>query len=427
MKVVVVGLGPAGSEFLTRECVEYLNGPHPVFLRTTKHPSASAAKAGAKSFDRLYETLDSFETLYSTIVDELVAAAQLSGTVVYAVPGSPSVAETAVATLRNDERIDVDVRPAMSFLELAWNRLGVDPHEAGVRLVDGHRFVAEAAGERGPLLVGQCDSQFVLSDIKLAYEDDTPAHAVVLQRLGFDDEAVFTVDWAELDRVEADIFTSVWIPETTASVGADLVRLDDVTRRLRSECPWDREQTHQSLAKHLIEESYELVEAIEAFDEDNPQSEVDLIEELGDVLIQVFVHSAIGSQEGRFNISDIASGAADKLIERHPHVYGDVSASTSDDVVSNWETNKKASKGRNSIMDGIPKNLPALLHASKVLAKAELSGVDFRPSGHGPGAALMQMVDDLRKQGVDPEGALREAVVEFKADFAEAEKHQGSS
>src|SRR5204863_5350897 len=142
-----------------------------------------------------------------------------------------------------------DVVPALSFLDLAWTRLGVDPVASGARIVDGHRFAVEAAGVAGPLLVAQCDTVAVLSDVKLALDLDGPP-VVVLQRLGAPDEAIFTVERSELDRaVRPDHLTSLWLPDAAPSVASEVARFDELVHILRERCPWDREQTHHSLTR----------------------------------------------------------------------------------------------------------------------------------------------------------------------------------
>lgn len=427
-KVVVAGLGPAGPEFITGEVRALIDGDAPVFLRTSRHPAASAV-TNATTFDHIYDTAETIEDVYNAIVEQLVQAAGEHGEVVYLVPGSPLIAESAVVMLRDDPRIEADIRPSLSFLDLTWHRLGVDPLAISPRLVDGYRFSQESAGERGPLLVGQCDNKMVLSDIKLAFEDNEPKEAVVLQRLGLPDENVQTVAWENLDRsFEPDHLTSIWIPELTSPVGAELLRVDEVSRRLRADCPWDSEQTHESLAKYAIEETYELLEAIEdraEADEDSDAADEHLIEELGDVLFQVFAHTAIANEEGRFNISDVARNVSDKLISRHPHVYGDVKAATSDDVRASWEANKMVEKGRTSVMDGIPKQLPALMYAQKVLKRAASAGIELDAEtldARGPGGALLIMVNEARKQGVDAEAALRQVVNDYRARYDEIQK-----
>jgi uncharacterized protein YabN with tetrapyrrole methylase and pyrophosphatase domain len=277
--------------------------------------------------------------------------------------------------------------------------------------VDGHDFAVAAAGADGPLLVAQCDSTAVLSDIKLAV-DDGPA-VTVLQRLGLSDEAVTEVAWADLDRsVEPDHLTSVWIPGLADPVAAELQRFADVVRRLRRDCPWDREQTHQSLTRHLVEETYEVLDAIALLDHDADAGYGALEEELGDLLFQVVFHATLGAEEGRFTLVDVARGIHDKLVLRHPHVFADVEVDGADAVVNNWEAIKKAEKARDSVFDGIPTGLPALLFALKVLKKADATGLLSQvppPSGDDLGPALFALVERARDAGVDPEDALRGA------------------
>ncbi len=415
-RVVVVGLGPAGPDLLTAGTLAALDRIPHRFLRTRRHPAASAV-ADATDFDPLYEAADSFDDVYAAIVEALVAAAADHGEVLYAVPGSPVVAERAVELLLADERIEVEVLPALSFLDLAWARLGVDPVALGARLVDGRRFEVEAAGERGPLLVGQCDQAHVLSDIKLSV-DEGPS-VVVLQRLGLPDESVREVAWDDLDReVEPDHLTSLWIPELAAPVAVELVRFDQLVRRLRADCPWDREQTHASLTRHLLEETYEVLEAIDHLDVDAGEGFELLEEELGDLLFQVVFHAVLGAEEGHFTLADVARGIHDKLRDRHPHVFDpDVEATSLEQLSTDWERRKVEEKGRETVMDGIPLALPALAYAAKVQKKAESQGVDWRAldADLDPWAVrLLDLVDEARSEGVDPETALRTAATALK-------------
>ncbi len=436
--VVVVGLGPAGPDLVTagtRAAIERI--PHR-FLRTARHPAA-AGVAGVASFDDLYDSASSFDEVYAGIVDALVRAAADHGEVLYAVPGSPLVAERTVELLRADPRVTVEIHPALSYLDLAWTALGVDPLAAGVRIVDGRRFAVEAASERGPLLVAQCDRREVLSDVKLAVDSDGPAAVIVLQHLGLPDAAVFPVAWDDLDRaVEPDHLTTLWIPELAPPVGQELVRFHELVRTLREQCPWDREQTHQSLTRHLVEETYEVVDAIDSGDDDH------LAEELGDLLFQVEFHAVIAEQEGRFTMADVARGIHDKLVHRHPHVFGSVEAATADAVLTNWEAIKKAEKGRASLFDGIPGSLPALAYAAKVQRKAASVGFDWddvdgalpkvaeeagelvaeAARGSDPartadelGDLLFAVVNVARHLDVDPEAALRHATAKFRTRF----------
>jgi tetrapyrrole methylase family protein / MazG family protein len=420
-KVVVVGLGPAGPELLTIAARDAVAAVPVRFVRTTRHPAAVAVP-DAVSLDAEYDGAARQEDVYPAIVDRLVAAAAEHGTVLYAVPGSPAVAERSVVLLRADGRVEVELVPGLSFLDLAWSRLGVDPLAEGVRVVDGARFTTDAAGERGPLLVSHCDRRSVLSEIKLAVDDPPSEPVTVLQRLGLPDESVTEVAWADLDRVvEPDHLTSLWIPRLAAPVAGEVVRFDELVRRLRADCPWDRQQTHRSLTRHLLEEAYEVLEAIEALDPDEPTAEQDahLEEELGDLLFQVAFHARLGAERGSFTLADVARGVHDKLVGRHPHVFADVAVAGADDVVRNWEQIKKEEKGRASVFDGIPGTLPSLLYAAKVQRKAASLGVDPDPPStvdvadlvgdEAVGDVLYAVVAAARRAGVDPEAALRGA------------------
>jgi tetrapyrrole methylase family protein/MazG family protein len=482
-RIDVVGLGPAGPDLITSGALEVMAGADTVFLRTRRHPSAAGLGA-ARSFDQHYERSGTFDEVYRAIVDDLVAAALAArGPVAYAVPGSPTVAERTVALLRDhpavvDGRVRLVVHPSVSFLDLAFDRLGVDPVTVGVRVVDGESFAVDAAGERGPLLVAQCWSKEVLSDIKLSVESVPRRPVTVLHHLGLDDEAVWEVDWHELDRSFApDHLTSLWIPELADPVGAELMRLDELVHTLRARCPWDREQTHGSLARHLLEESYEVLEAIDAVadvdgagrpgpssaandtgrvpaaDEADRSAAEDvavahLEEELGDLLFQVYFHATLAAEAGRFTLADVARGVHDKLVSRHPHVFGDATADTAEDVAQSWEARKLVEKNRTSVTEGIPAALPALALAAKLQRKAlavgmvlpgaadeaarvaagvaglqdggeDAPGVSDGEGGRPGDAAVIgelffALVNVARSLGVDPETALRARATRFR-------------
>jgi tetrapyrrole methylase family protein/MazG family protein len=337
-RVVVVGLGPAGADLLTAGTAEVLAAVPHRYLRTARHPAAGVVE-DAETFDALYDAADSFDELYPAIVDALVAAAIAHDEIVYAVPGSPAVAERTVELLRLDDRVETVVLPALSFADLAWARLGVDPVAVGARLVDGRRFAVEVAGSRGPLLVAQCDSAAVLSDIKLAA--DSPAVVVtVLQRLGLPDESVTEVAWDDLDRaVVPDHLTALYISVLDPPVASELMELDEVTRILRARCPWDVEQTHESLKRYVLEEANEVADAIDSGDP------AKLEEELGDLLYQVYFHATLGAEDGEYTLADIARGIREKLVRRHPHVFGDAHAETIADVARIWERVKAEERG----------------------------------------------------------------------------------
>ncbi|MDQ4098224.1 MAG: MazG family protein, partial [Actinomycetota bacterium] len=420
---------PAGPDLLTeaaKVALERVPARAARYVRTMRHPSASIV-TGATSFDDLYDRAATIEEVYAGIVDALAEAAEEAGEVLYAVPGSPLVAERAVELLLADDRVAVEVVPGLSFLDLAWARLGVDPLAAGVRLVDGRRFGVEAAGERGPLLVAQCDSVSVLSQVKLAVDRDPPPRAVVLHHLGLPDEEVREVAWYDLDKdVEPDHLTALYVPELAAPVAGEVARFAELVRTLRTQCPWDREQTHQTLTRHLLEETYEVLEAIEELDRRGYEH---LEEELGDLLFQVVFHATLAAEEGQFTLADVARVVHDKLVGRHPHVFGDVKADTPSQVMRNWEHIKQAEKGTASLMDAIPGHLPSLLYAHKVQRKAASVGVDLVGAmadlrlGHETvGELLFEAVALAREAEVDPEAALRATAVRYRDRFMALER-----
>lgn len=447
--MVIVGLGPGDQRHVTGDTLAAIARVPVRFVRTARHPSATVVP-DATSFDDVYESADTFADVYATIADRLVAAAVEHGEVLYAVPGSPLVLERSVRRLLDDPRVECEVRPAMSFLDIAWARLRIDPVEAGVRLVDGHEFATAAAGYTGAMLISHTHANWVLSDIKLAAESATGDEPVViLQRLGTDDEAIVPTTWAELDRtVEADHLTCVYVAGLGAPVGTELVRFHQLARTLREQCPWDQEQTHHSLVKYLLEETYELVDALQAWDADDPATDEHLIEELGDVLYQVEFHATIAEQDGRFTMADVAQGVHDKLVRRHPHVFGQVEVGDADEVVRNWDAIKREEKQRTSVFDGVATSQPSLSYAYAVQRKAAKVGFDW-PDVHGAlpkiaeetaevleahesgdaghtldevGDLLFAVVNVARHLGVEPEAALRAATRKFRTRFEGVER-----
>jgi tetrapyrrole methylase family protein / MazG family protein len=447
-RVVVVGLGPGDAEHITRHTLTLIERIPHRFLRTGRHPSAHVAEP-AVTFDAVYEAADTFDDVYAEIAERLVAAAIEHGEVLYAVPGSPLVLERTVRRLRDDPRVECQVEPAMSFLDLAYARLGIDPVEARVTLVDGHEFATAAAGLHGPMLVAHTHANWVLSDIKLAVESaDGDEPVVILQGLGTEHEIVARTTWADLDRtLEADHLTCLYIPHLGAPVGTELVRFHELARTLREQCPWDREQTHHSLVRYLLEETYEVVDALEALDPEDPSTDDALVEELGDLLYQIEFHATIAEQEGRFTMADVARGVHDKLVRRHPHVFGDAVATDPDTVVANWDAIKRAEKGRTSVFDGVPTSQPSLSYAYAVQRKASKVGFDW-PDVDGAlpkiaeeaaevreaadagdelqvhaevGDLLFAVVNVARHLGVEPEAALRAATQKFRRRFEQVE------
>lgn len=244
----------------------------------------------------------------------------------------------------------------------------------------------------------------------------------------------------------ANLSPSAGAPEQdTDGFHAAIVGLDELVRTLREQCPWDREQTHTSLRRYLLEETYEALEALDARtggDGDAAVLDRDLCEELGDLLYQVWFQAHLASERGAFSIVDVAQGVRDKLVARHPHVYGDVVAPDADTVRANWDAIKLQEKGRDSVMDGIPQTLPALLRAVKVQKRAAAAGLcdgdqpqgvfsgtegalaELRaePNEHTLGELLLAAVELGRRIKVDPEDALRSATERAEGRYRALER-----
>ena len=441
--ITVVGLGPGNPNRVTTETLQAISSIKKKFLRTSQHPSAFVVD-DAQSFDHLYEAATSFDEVYRTIADTLLSEAHAHQHVLYAVPGSPLILERTVALLRAQNDVDIEVLPAISFLDDVWRALSIDPVESSVRLIDGHTFPVSAAGYTGAALVAHTHANWVLSDIKLSIDDidpDTPV--VLLHHVGLPDEQLVHTTWSDMDRtIEADHLTSLWIPALGTPVAEEMVKFHALARTLRDECPWDMEQTHQSLVRYLLEETYEVIDAIGNLKVDDPSSDDDFIEELGDLLYQIEFHAAIAEEQGRFTMADVARTVHDKLVSRHPHVFGDVEVSSSTDVEANWEAIKKAEKPeRTGIFDGVVTGAPSLSFAAKVQQRAARAGFDW-PNVEGPlekvseetlevrgaiinadpeatateiGDLLFAVVNVARHLDIDPEGALRSAVHKFRS------------
>lgn len=397
--VRVVGLGPGDDGDLTQRTLTLIRESPIVRFRTLVHPSAGAFPA-AVSYDDLYESAASFEALYDAIVDDLVGLAQSSpnGEVLYVVPGSPVVAERTVELLKDRGEVATVLEAAVSVIDVACAALGRDPMSAGLRIVDALASGGTFRGP-GPLLILQAYSPEVLASIA----DRLPeaCEVTVLHHLGLDDQFITTFEARNLTTfTRADHLTSLWV-EGLRDAGEAMNDLVEFMKRLRAECPWDQEQTHASLTRHLLEEAYETIDALENFERANLAGAVDdavidhVEEELGDLLFQIIFHAELGNEEGNFTLATIADGVRDKLIGRHPHVFGDVTVSGADDVASRWEVLKRAEKGRESVTDGIAWQLPALTLYTKLLRKAALVNYELE-SGEAARQRALRAIAALR-------------------------------
>ncbi|MBM3694680.1 MAG: nucleoside triphosphate pyrophosphohydrolase [Actinobacteria bacterium] len=449
--ILVAGLGPASLDRVGAEVLRRLLDPaRAVVVRTLQHPAAAelARRRPVESCDDLYEQAAAFDDAYEGIAARVMARAA-AGPVAYAVPGSALVGERTVALLRRAAGaagVPLEIAPGESFLDLVLERSGVDPVERGLQVLDGRRL-PEPLLLHLPTVIAQVDTAAVLYDVRDALLRLLPPEApvTVLADLGGPGETVERLAVGDLGAGHAGLRVSLFLaPDPPGWPG-----LVQIMARLRRECPWDRRQTHHSLARHLIEEAYEVVAALEALPPEAPGGEpdyagyVEVEEELGDLLLQVVFHSALAAEAGAFSVEEVAEGIRGKLVRRHPHVFGEVEAETPEAVLANWEQLKKAEKGRESLLDGVSAALPALSRAHELQSRAATVGFDW-PALEGvvakvreelaevlaPGARQADEVGDLlfavvnlaRHLGVDPEQALRRSTGRFQSRFRAMEE-----
>ncbi|MDO3682059.1 nucleoside triphosphate pyrophosphohydrolase [Paenibacillus ehimensis] len=396
-QITVVGLGTGDENQLTLGVWRKLEAAGArggaIFLRTREHPMVAMLDHHGlryETFDAVYEAHEGFDAVYEQIASQLIerAKAANSGEVLYAVPGHPMVAERTVQLLRERcpaEGVLLTLMGGESFLDQAFLRLGFDPIE-GFQLLDGTSLTAGGLNPQLHTLIGQVYDVYTASDVKLTlmelYPDDYPV--IVGHALGVaGEERVREVPLYELDRVEGyGNLSLVWVPRTDREDvrSRTFTRLHEIVAILRSPegCPWDREQTHQSLRKNLIEEAYEVLETI---DEDDPDH---MREELGDLLLQIMLHSQIEAEDGTFTVFDVIRELNEKLVRRHPHVFGTAQAENADEALGNWQQIKELEKRKKGIdpdelplLSGVPRELPGLMKAYKLQKKAASVGFDW--------------------------------------------------
>lgn len=382
--IKIVGLGPGSKDAITIGTLDMLRNSKRVYFRTEIHPNVNYLRElGVKfqSYDNKYESSNAFDEVYESIAKDLVEKHKENEDIVYAVPGHPLVAEKSVNILLKlceESNIETHIYPAISFIDAMMESLKLDPVN-GIKVIDAFDIKNQILDKRVGTVITQVYNKFIASEVKLAlleyYKDNMEIYFV--RAAGVKElESIRKIPLYELDRQEdIDYLTSIYIPKDLKAA-TDFQDLLDIMETLRGEngCPWDREQDHKSLKRSLIEECYEAIDAIEKDDDEN------LVEELGDILLQVVFHAQIGKEDGFFDINDIIKGICEKLINRHPHVFGDVSIHSSKEVLKNWEEIKYEEHGFESYTDElkhISKTLPALIRADKVQKKAAKLGFDW--------------------------------------------------
>jgi len=265
----------------------------------------------------------------------------------------------------------------MSFLEVLYTRLAIDPIE-GLTVLDAADVTTLPPQLGTALVITQVYNSHVASEVKLAlmafYPDDY--EVVVVRNLGLSDEQILPMPLFELDRIPGiDHLTSLYVPRNLGAERFTLSPIVDIMATLRSKegCVWDIEQSHSSLRRYLVEEVYEVLEAIDLEQGDK------LCEELGDLLLQIVFHARIAEESKVFTMQQVVDVVTEKMVRRHPHVFGDITVRDAGEVVLNWDEIKKQEYGneRLSVLDGIPKGLPSLMRAYKLQAKAAKVGFDW--------------------------------------------------
>lgn len=458
--LTIVGLGPGSSDLLSQEAKDALSATADILLRTERHPTVTwliEHGLSFRSYDALYATASDFETLYQTIATDVLARAFSNDNVVYAVPGHPLFGEDSVSLILakcRSESVPFRVVTSAGFIEPVMEAAGIGFSE-GLQVWDAYSIERFRPDPRVPQLIYQVDSPDTASAAKLTLASLYPPehHVVIVSAAGTPDQQVTTLPLFELDRHEHDHLTSVVVPPMQITRPPGLYGLVDVVRALRAPggCPWDREQTHETLKPYLVEETYEALEAIDSGDP------AQLCEEFGDVMLQVLLHAEIASESGLFDIEEVAEQETEKLIRRHPHVFADVKVSSSDEALANWQKIKAAEKAdgaeRTSALQDLPNALPALMRAAEISKRAarvgfewpNIEGVfeklaeetaelraainahDSSRIGEELGDMLFTLVNLARHLKVDPEESLRQMTGRFIVRFVSMEREAAST
>lgn len=405
-KIVIIGLGPGSIGDLTLEAVDKIKNGNKLFLRTEKHPTVEYLKnnnISYESYDYIYDEIEDFLQVYEKISQDLIQKAKKYDIINYCVPGHPLVAEKTVNLLiekQKQGKIDLEIISGLSFIEQVITSLQIDPID-GLKIIDGLDIFSQKVDINTDNLITQVYNGIRASELKLElmdiYGDEYEVY--VIKSAGIKGEEIkVKLPLYEIDRIEwIDYLTSIYIPKMKDSHKSryDIYDLLRIMKRLRGEdgCSWDAEQTHESLRSYVIEEAYEVVDAIENDDIDG------LIEELGDLLLQVIFHSEIGSDEGYFNFIDITTEICEKLIRRHPHIFDDNSSNSQKELQS-WNDIKAKEKNMDSYtqrLESIPKGLSALMKSYKVQRRAADVGFDWDDIS-GALEKLYEELDEVKQE-----------------------------
>ncbi len=468
--LTIVGLGPGAWEDVTLAAQLALEAAPRIICRTLRHPTVQALRErrpdlAVTSFDELYEQAAAWQGLYEEMAAQLVAAAT-TGDVVYAVPGHPLIGEASVRAVRAlaaARDLPVRIVAGLSFIEPICAALGIDPVADGMQIIDATELadllpqqVAGRVTTSRPALIAQVYNRRMASATKLALLEVFPPEwpVTLVRAAGLPEEQVRNVPLSAIDHDDfADHLTSLYVPPIPADSLQSLrtpEALRYVVARLRAPngCPWDREQTHASLTPYVLEEAAEVADAIEEFADDP----LHLAEELGDLLLQVYLHAEIAQEEDAFTLGDVLEAITSKLIRRHPHVFGDVTVAGAAQVVANWEVIKQAERAAEgdqppfeSRLKRIARHTAALAATHDTQRRAVKAGFDWptlddwvgkldeeahellaaqTPAARADelGDLLFTIVALARRLDVDAELALRAANQKFRRRFQHMER-----
>jgi tetrapyrrole methylase family protein/MazG family protein len=384
--IILLGLGPGDPDLLTRQAWRLLESRSEIYLRTRQHPAVAGLPSGLQihSFDDLYDQGEHFEAVYEAIVTQVLELGKRPEGVIYAMPGHPFVAEATAPEIARRARaagLPVQVIAGLSFFEPVVSALGLDlfPHTA---LVDAYELASAHVPPfppNAPALIAQLHSAALASEVKLTlgavYPDEHPVRLV--HAAGTPAQQVESLALYEIDRSpHLGLLSTLYVPPLGEATSFEAFQEIIAHLRAPDGCPWDKEQTHQSLRPHLLEETYEVLAAL---DEDNPAA---MQEEFGDLLLQIVLHAQIASEYGEFNMAGVLRGIHSKIVYRHPHVFGDVKLKDTAGVLVNWERLKAAERAENGkaeagLLDGVLSTLPALAQAEQFQMRAARVGFDW--------------------------------------------------
>jgi tetrapyrrole methylase family protein/MazG family protein len=448
--IILLGLGPGNPDLLTREVWSLLNSISEIYLLTTHHSSVQGFPKGLQvhSFDNILDGEEDYQKVLDHIVRTVIELGCRPEGVVYGVPGHPFIAEATSQEIyqrAKAEGLPVELIEGISLIGPTLAAIGLDQssHISVVPMLELVSNYHPLNPPNFPAIITQIHSKISLSRVKTTllalYPSNHPVQLV--HAAGTPNLAVENLPLDQIDQSEkVGILTSLYVPQL--GVHTSFEEFQELIAHLRSPegCPWDREQSHQTLRRNLMEETFEALEAIDRADPELMQ------EEFGDLLLQITLHAQIASENGDFTMSDVIKGIYSKLVHRHPHVFGDMDLKDAQVVIKNWERLKALERGENEqkekgLLEGIPTSMPALAVADAYQRRAARVGFDW-PKIEGVIDKIKEEIDEFmnsdgkkaqveeigdilfavanmaRWVDIDPEAALRSANEQFRIRFA---------